>query len=533
MCLVKPSHFNLLILVVFLAAGPAAGGKPDGKYQEARNNYYSLLSSPERIKDRGEWLRAIYKFKASLTGSSRAADTLYTMGLLYENMYKRFHQEIDAEKALETFAQVTQKYPSGALAAAAERHVGDIRFMQRKYTSAEKSYSSAHKRLGVKSASYGGGYKGARITGIKRFSKEGYTRFIIHLSEKTAFRADQLKNPDRVFVDLMNTQPDSGVPLKEDFGEGMVRAFRLGKSANITRVVFDMSQRGSHSITALSNPSRLVVDFGRHITSPAPAAPAVSSPGEAPPAANPDIVQVSVPPAPAGGGTLKTIVIDHGHGGRDPGAIGPTGLKEKTVTLAVARKTAAILREKLGVKVLLTREGDAALELDDRTVMANAAGADLFVSIHANSSKNRRAAGSEAYFLSPARSADELETAARENMIANLSEDPAENDIAYIMSDMQSAQKINESALLARTVQAAMARKLYLAAPPRGKAVKQAMFYVLWRATMPSILVETDFISNPRQEKLMRDERYLDAMAESIARGIMDYSASYQVAMNN
>lgn len=528
----------LSLAVSLLSPAPAFSSTTPGieeKYQDARNNYYSLLSSPERLKDRSEWLRAIGKYQAAMSSGGRGADALYTIGLLYENTYKRFNQRDDGEMALGAFGRLAKKFPASALAGAADRHIGDIRFLQRKYGSAEKSYSSAYKRSVGKSAAAAGAakgdYSGARITDIKRYSHEGYTRFVIYLSEKTAYRADRLTNPDRVFVDLLRAVPAASLPKREAYKSGLARSFRLGKSGAITRIVFDLNQGAYHSITPLSNPSRVIVDFG--LNPPPKAAVAMAAPQPQNPIAPDDgVVAAPSPPAPSGGG-IKTIVIDPGHGGKDPGAIGPTGLMEKRVTLAVAQKLAAILQEKLHARIILTRDRDTSLELDDRTVLANSVNADLFVSIHANSSRNRSAEGTETYFLSPARSQDELATAARENMIANLSENPAENDIAYIMSDMQSAQKINESALLARTVQKAMVRDMASATRSHGKGVKQAMFYVLWRATMPSILVETNFISNPRQERLFQDDAYLTKVAVSIADGVMEYAASYQLAMNN
>jgi N-acetylmuramoyl-L-alanine amidase len=231
---------------------------------------------------------------------------------------------------------------------------------------------------------------------------------------------------------------------------------------------------------------------------------------------------------------IRTIVLDPGHGGKDPGAIGPTGLKEKDIALDIAKRLKPILESRLKCKVYLTRTTDKFLELDERTMFANSVNADLFVSIHLNASRDRRARGVETYFLSPARSKDELETAARENMMALGSQDDIENDLAYIMSDMSNTQKVNDSSALAGSIQNNMTSALRRAnIPVKDKGVKQAMFYVLWRASMPSALVETGFISNREEERRFKSSQYREDIAESIAAGLSSYGREYMVASAN
>ncbi|MDH5637658.1 MAG: N-acetylmuramoyl-L-alanine amidase [Nitrospinota bacterium] len=522
--------FHLAILA-YVPDSFAAKPSAETLYQNARSDYYSLLASHSRIQKRREWLGVIGKFNIVSKNhrkTKRGADALYTQGLIYENMYKRFNVSSDGKKAVQVFLDVTKKYPSSPLVDDAERHIGDISFMQRKDRNAAKRYSTVHKRSRAKTGGVNTSTQkspGVRITNITRFSHDGYSRFVIHLSGKTAFRANRLTKPDRVFVDFLLASPGGRVSKTSFFKSGLVKSIRFGKSYKSTRVVFDLKKNAYHSITPLSNPYRLVVDFGLK----PPSGKSVSARKSKPPR-NRNRRVASIAPV-TGGRAIKTIVIDAGHGGRDPGAIGARGMKEKDVTLALAKKLRARLQRKLRCKIVLTRDRDKTLALDDRTVLANSVNADLFISIHTNSSKNRRARGIETYFLSPARSQDELETAARENMIANFSENPADNDIAYIMSDMANSQKINESVMLARKVQKAMVKGVSPVANTRDKGVKQAMFYVLWRAEMPSILVEANFISNRYEEKLLRNGKYLDRLAESISNGVMEYVSSYQVAM--
>ncbi len=227
---------------------------------------------------------------------------------------------------------------------------------------------------------------------------------------------------------------------------------------------------------------------------------------------------------------IKTIVIDAGHGGKDPGAVGRHGLKEKDVALDIALKLEKELKKNCNCRILLTRTTDVFIPLEERTAFANTNDADLFISVHANSNRKKRANGVETYFLSPARSKSELYVAAQENMMNLESENEDMNDLAFILYDMQSTDKINESSRVAATVQNAVVKGLKPQYKARDNGVKQAMFYVLRGARMPSILVETSFISNPKEEKLLRSDRYRQQIAEGIADGVMNYSRQTQLA---
>ncbi len=536
-----------IALLFLLAAAPSANGaQPDVEemYQSARVHYYSLFNSQEKMEDRGHWLLVIDQFDniaITYPGTKRGADAHYTTGLLYQKLYYRSGKQEDRKSAIDSFSKVIQQYPQSSLVDDAEQHIGDIRFRDSDYQSARDSYKSVEQRripkksykgktvktvfsktrntkLKPKVSTDGRSFQSNTFTQlreIKRFSRSGYTRLILFLSRRTAYRAVELSNPERVFIDLLGTRPKSGFPDRIRYNSGIVANVRMGKNdSSITRVVFDLTTESSYMITSLENPFRIVIDFSKGKRR-------FVDGGKAPSASN---TLIKVQPRkykrkPA------LIVIDPGHGGRDPGAIGPSGLKEKTVTLAIARKLKASLERKYGYRVVLTRNSDRFIELDERTVIANSMKADLFVSIHVNSSPYRSARGLETYFLSPARSKDELATAARENMIAAHSDNPVENDLAYIMSDLSSTRKVNDSVMLAKSVQSHMVKGMR--ANYRGikdKGVKQAMFYVLWRASMPSVLVETSFISNKEEERLLRNALYIEKLAESIARGVSTYS---------
>lgn len=241
-----------------------------------------------------------------------------------------------------------------------------------------------------------------------------------------------------------------------------------------------------------------------------------------------DVQKASFAPMPDS--KTKTIVIDPGHGGKDPGAIGRGGLREKDVALDIALRLEKRLKASCNCRVLLTRSTDIFIPLEERTAFANTNNADLFISIHANSNKKRNISGVETYFLSPARSKDEGYVAAQENMMNMESDNEDTNDLAFILYDMQSTDKINESSRMAAMVQHALVKGLKPRHRPHDHGVKQAMFYVLHGARMPSVLVETSFISNANEEKLLRGAAYRQEIADGIADGVTDYRRETQMA---
>lgn len=249
----------------------------------------------------------------------------------------------------------------------------------------------------------------------------------------------------------------------------------------------------------LSGPDRLVVEVGR------PAA--ISS---APPA-----------PAPATTSPGLTIVIDAGHGGGETGAIGSGGIYEKDITLQIARRLAASIPRFLSGRVVLTRDSDNAISLDDRTAVANHEKADLFLSIHANSSRVAGARGSETYYLS-LEASDKLsqEVASRENQIATTPTTPATTsrgpDLDFILWDLAQSAHLKESSELAEAIQ----EELNVLSGTENRGIKQAPFRVLVGATMPAVLVETAFISNPEEEKKLASPAFQQSVAEAIAKAV-------------
>jgi len=225
---------------------------------------------------------------------------------------------------------------------------------------------------------------------------------------------------------------------------------------------------------------------------------------------------------------IDKIIIDPGHGGKDPGAIGPTGLYEKTVTLDIAKRLKRLLERKLGVEVLLTREGDQFVPLKERTSFANREGGKLFISIHANANKDHRLSGSTTYFLGPAKTKEALEVAKRENAVIRYEDSPNEygdiSDESYILLAMAQNSFTKESQDLAAMVQEEFERTLRI----KNRGVSQAGYYVLIGASMPNILVETAYISNPREERLLRSKRFREKIAQALFRSIKRFKEKYE-----
>jgi N-acetylmuramoyl-L-alanine amidase len=254
----------------------------------------------------------------------------------------------------------------------------------------------------------------------------------------------------------------------------------------------------------LDSPPRIVLDL-RKAAAPAPGGP-LPMPGIRP---------SQEPPG------IRTIVIDPGHGGKEVGAIGPGGLMEKDVTLMVARKLASALAAKTGARVVLTREDDSLVSLDQRTSIANQYKADLFLSVHMNAAVVKDARGSETYFLS-LEASDELAKKAAET--ENASASSAASDLNLILWDLAQQAYLGESSRFAQSIQ----EELNSATSVANRGVKQAPFKVLVGATMPAALVEVGFISNPEEETKLKSEEFQNLMVEALTRAVQRYKTDYE-----
>jgi N-acetylmuramoyl-L-alanine amidase len=299
-------------------------------------------------------------------------------------------------------------------------------------------------------------------------------------------------------------------PIQPPFGEQPVEdaaVSRLTFTGNELRI-----QLTAPDIVAdayqLENPSRIVLDLRKA---------AAPIPGVLPnvPGARPQHVP-----------GIRTIVIDPGHGGKEVGAVGANGLMEKDVTLTIARKLAASLSNRTGARVVLTRDEDAQVSLDQRTALANQYQADLFLSVHMNAAVVKDAKGSETYFLS-LEASDELarKAAETENAASGGAADPS-SDLKMILWDLAQQSYIDESSRFAQSIQ----EEMNAATGVANRGVKQAPFKVLVGATMPAALAEISFVTNPQEARLLKNNAYRQKIAEALFSAIRKYQGTLKNA---
>lgn len=338
------------------------------------------------------------------------------------------------------------------------------------------------------------------VKGIRYWSSPDYTRVVVDLSGSIEFSTNRLSDPDRIYFDLKNSKLKKEIKTTLPVGDGMLKAVRAGQfDSNTVRVVLDLAEITDFYTFILDNPARLVIDVH-------------------------GMGKVKRPEATV---TKRRIVIDPGHGGHDPGAMGPSGLYEKDIVLDIAMKLKETLSADPLNEVFLTRETDRFIPLEERTAIANNKDADLFVSIHANANPVRRVKGIETYLLNWTSDEEAMRVAARENKISlkKMKEMHRQMDIlGMIKNDLLRQNKRDESIKLAHFIQRSMISTLNNDYKTRlDLGVKQALFYVLFGAKMPSVLVEVSFISNPQEEKLLAKESYRMQIAKAIAQGLNTY----------
>ncbi|HEY5523055.1 MAG TPA: N-acetylmuramoyl-L-alanine amidase, partial [Desulfuromonadaceae bacterium] len=374
----------------------------------------------------------------------------------------------------------------------------------------------------------------AVLSEMKHWSNPDYTRISLELDRDVTWETHELGKggpgkPGRVYIDLKRTR--LGKSVKDiTIGDGLLKGARVGQyKAEVVRVVLDTENIKDYKIFPLSDPARLVIDVrGERPTEMSRLEPSVITMPErvlVPKLQERPAVaeKKSKPPKKPAISKIRRIVVDPGHGGHDPGAIGPNGIQEKDVVLAIGLRLRDLLKEELGLDVVMTRSTDVFIPLEERTAIANKVGANMFLSVHANASPNRSAAGIETYYLNLAKTDKVAQLAAKENGTSL----EKVSVLQAILFDLMANYKLNDSAHLADEVQKSLHKKV------RGKysdvknlGVKQGPFYVLVGASMPSILVETAFLSNAAEESRLKDPDYQELAANGILEGVRSYITS-------
>jgi len=510
------------------------------KYHQAEACYKKLRHSSKKQKYRENWLRCIDKFKEVYRhdpSDAWAPAGLYKAGVLYEELYGRSFKKSDKENAFEVYDLIIKQYPESKYRGKAENAKGGQSLKKTPKTTSPKVIPEKHNarapvdsiEMEIKKSSSTQDLNtkksdpaeagSAEIVGLRYWSNPNYTRVVIDADNEVSYAHRLLKKdaainkPQRLYVDLNNSRLGKDIKKHILIDDNLLMDTRAGQfSSNQVRVVVDIKSFRTYKIFSLKNPFRIVIDVWGKDPSPTPSVAITDTKGDKIPAGA-LAKQLSL--------RVRRIVIDPGHGGRDYGAPGYLkGVYEKNISLKVARRLANKIRKKLDCEVIMTRNSDRNLSLEERTAIANTKNADLFISIHTNASRDRRAYGIETFFLNLATDNDAILVAARENATStkNIS------DLQSILSDLMQNAKINESSRLAVHVQESLKdhlKKHY--SRIKSKGVKQAPFYVLLGAQMPAILIETSFISNSRECKRLVNEKYQDRMCDAIVNGIQAY----------
>jgi N-acetylmuramoyl-L-alanine amidase len=510
-------------------------------------------------------------FAATNTGD----DSLSHAGMLAADAYTRFGETVDRDTALRILKSLSARFPSSPLLKDATARVRALEGVRPPAPVAKTAPAppSAPTSTPASASAFAKASASAQsatvdkpadrstivmLRAIKRETLPDTLRVTLELDREVAFYDERIDGPPRVFVDLPNTRAvdalkDATIP----YPDGPVKQVRVGRQLNSrTRVVLDLNGAGSHSVYAVYNPYRIVIDIERPAagaasvipTQPAPIgtrparAPlvmAANASKAAPPSIAPLVPETSAAdtrPAPSTppvnrngsfsiarqlGLSVTRIVIDPGHGGHDPGARG-NGISEAALVLDVALRLEELLKKE-NVEVVLTRRTNAFVALEERTAMANRSDADLFLSIHANASTVPAARGIETYFLNFAPNPEAEAVAARENAGSS----KRMRHLPDIVQAIALNNKIDESRDFATMVQSTLYQELRRTNKTlKNLGVKQAPFMVLVGATMPSVLAEISFMSNSAEAALLKTDAYKQDIAEALLSGIMRYQNS-------
>jgi N-acetylmuramoyl-L-alanine amidase len=557
-------------LIILFSSIQTSIGQDRGEklYEETFDLYKNLSVNHNKIQNKEIWeiiARAFYSIDRDYPNSPKAPNSLFLSGKMYEEMGERFNSQKDFDKSVEISRKFVRKYPYSNLADDAQLRVarivekesksdayieydklvtdfpkGDMRTVALNkrqelapFKPAKKAPVYKPRAKGQASTSRNGLTK---VSQIRHWSTDDYTRVVIHLDKDSTYTSRLLKpdpqygTPPRLFVDIEGATVDKNLYV-EPIKKGLLEQIKFARNTKDTvRVVLYIESFDDYKVFALKDPYRIVMDIeGSGKKSGGYYATGINTDRYDYKSGLPEDRVSSL--SEALGLKIRTVVIDAGHGGHDPGAIGPSGLKEKEVNLRIAKA----LKKKLDTegkqfgitKVYLTRSTDKFIPLEERTGIAKKLGADLFISIHCNAARNRQAYGIETYILSLTNDQRSLAVAARENATTSISR----SDMANVLKQYLLGAKIEESQRFAGHVQSSVVKNVSTKYPPtRNKGVKKAPFIVLIGADIPSILVETSFITNPRDEKRLKSSAYINEIADGIFVGVKRYSSEMQTA---
>ncbi|ADR19958.1 N-acetylmuramoyl-L-alanine amidase [Calditerrivibrio nitroreducens] len=501
-------------------------------YNNSYQRFQNSIDQAEALKYY-KLLASNYKSSLSANAHLKAAEIyiqmkdIPTAQFMYENCIKKFPKSKESKIAQQQLTLLNKKY--SATSQPSPRKNPQITKNDKEKTTQENIKNQDEQKSDA--LDYENKAPRVEIKSVKYWSNDDYTRVVIELSGKAHFYKHWLKEnpefhkPPRLFVDIYNSVINPSIPKNMDINDGLLKGLRWGiYEKYTTRVVLDIDSVNDFTVFQMENPYRIVIDVSKDNLNKVTAGETKSEPKE-------DKKQKSKGKvtlveggdkhtlASAFGLKVKTIVLDPGHGGKDPGAT-YNGLMEKDMNLDIALRVKQKLEKyDSALKILMTRDTDVFIPLEERTAFANKNKADIFVSIHQNASRNPDAHGIETYVLNVTKDKSALAVAAFENQASEKSI----SDLQGILKDIMLNSKLEESLMLANFVQ----KSLSSSTADRDIGVKQAPFYVLVGAKMPSILIECGFISNPHTAQLYTTEEYKNKMAEGIFNGLLKYIEHY------
>lgn len=568
---------RLLLTAVFLAATalPAMGQSAPVRYETALAREQQVRASEPPLRTLRSLIAQYEAIVQRYPRSGYSDNALWQAAGVAWLAFERHGQEIDRRTALRLLQQLKTNYPKGTLAGRVPARIAEFsasaqprRPASQVARASDTSRGTVEKAVATSSAPVdmpppapvppSEARAAIRITDVERSALPSGERITIAMDREPQYHEERLSGPERLFFDFRDTAAaESAKPSLDRLAGGVVRDVRLGERPDrTTRLVLELEPNTRHSVFALYNPYRLVVDLERAAPAsavPAPAEapvlpkaalpaappPAKTDPPKAeppradPPKADPtrDAGPPVVPSANSNGSFslarqlglgVARIVIDPGHGGHDPGAIANRA-REAEVVLDIALRLEKLLLKHQGIDVVLTRRTDVFVPLEERTAIANRQDADLFLSIHANVGRNTAASGVETYFLNFATNPEAEAVAARENAGTGM----AMHSLPDIVRKIALNNKLDESRDFAHTVQASLYRGIRQQnAQSRNRGVKQAPFVVLVGAQMPSVLAEVSFVTNKKEAALLRTAAYRQRIAQSLFDAVMKYRQS-------
>ncbi|MFW6146947.1 MAG: N-acetylmuramoyl-L-alanine amidase [Thermodesulfobacteriota bacterium] len=553
--------FSIVIFFAFLLCASAYSSPSSSTataarlFKNAQACSKALYQSSKKKKYRHYWERCIAQCERVYKGfpdTNEAAWAMYKAGRLWTDLSQYSGRSSDLDRAISIYQDLVVKYNTHRLADDAQYKLGEIFY---KYKNNLKQAYVEFLKVEIKfpngdmvskaSAMLNklekvlGREKVAReqsrmekaalqqmklVKDIRHWSTPTYTRVVIDLEGQVKYRGHllkkdpDLKKPRRLYVDLRNAWINNEIETTIPINDELLRMARAGQyTQNTVRVVLDIDNMVGYKIFHLFDPFRIVIDVQGREERPAGIITAKKPPLEKAGTAE---CEKELSLAKQLGLGVRRIIIDAGHGGKDPGAVGRNGIREKDIVLKLARILAENIRDTLDCQPILTRTTDVFLPLEKRTALANMKKADLFISLHVNAHKYTKISGLETYFLNIALDEDSMNLAARENATStkNIS------DLQVILNDLMLNTKINESSRLAGFVHRGLMQELQKRYKQCGnRGVRQAPFYVLIGAEMPAVLVEIGYITNPLENKRLQSSVYLKRVASGITRGIESY----------